>query len=143
MDNLNLIYEKYKSRDLIITGDLNARVGNFVCSNSAITYQTNPDISVNPNGNKLLDWLTQHQDMIIVNGVNYCNRNFDSKFTFFRGNVRSQNDITLTNRIDKMNSLKIEEKLIFSDHCPISITCTTSLSTPLEFVLECAVNTLY
>ena len=141
-DNLNLIHAKYSSRDLIITGDMNTRIGESSCNNPAISYCKNPDTSVNTNGNKLLKWLRQHQDMTIVNGAKFHNKKFDTNFTFYRGNVKSQNDITLTNRIDKLNALTIEPKLIFSDHCPVTISYTTSLATPLEFIYNCAMNSL-
>ena len=69
MDNLNLIHERYKSRQLIITGDLNARVGNITCYDPMITHHPNPDNTVNASGSKLLKWLQQHKDMIVVNGA--------------------------------------------------------------------------
>ena len=55
IDNLNLIHEKYHSKDLIITGDLNARIGDISCNNPVISHQTNPDTSVNAHGTKLLN----------------------------------------------------------------------------------------
>ena len=137
IDNLNLIHDKYHSRELIITGDLNARIGDIRCINPAVSYRPNPDTAVNSHGKKLLKWLSHHQDMIVVNGSVFNNKICDTNFTFYRGNMKSQNDITLTNRIDRVNSMTVEPKLIFSDHCPISITYTTNVTTPLDFVYEC------
>lgn len=145
MENLNLIYEKYKLRKLVIVGDLNARVGNnLVCQDPTITYRPNPDTTVNTSGVKLIKWLDTTDDMIIANGARYSGderlKELDTDFTFFRGKTKSQNDLTMTNDIHTIDELHIKPKMVFSDHCPIGITCNVELVTPMEFIYDCARN---
>ena len=144
MDNLNLIHDKYGSKKLIIIGDLNARIGDISCRNPKISHQKNPDTAVNANGIKLVSWLRTNDDMVVVNGANYIGKekSFDTNFTFYRGMKKSQNDLTITNDLDMIEDLKINQKLIFSDHCPVSLTCKVKLETPMEFVYDCARNSL-
>ena len=142
MDNLELIHEKYRHKKLLIIGDLNARVGTMTNHNPEITYSPNPDITINANGQKLLNWSRQREDMYFVNGARLPEKSFDSDFTFFRGKLKSQNDMALTNDINSIIEFNIEKKIIFSDHCPISITCEATLSTAMEVVYDCARNSL-
>lgn len=90
--NLELIYEKYKSSHLIIAGDMNTRIGTPIYDNEMIDHTKNPDEVINENGRKLLNWIRSTQSMIILNGLVYNSKNFESKFTYFRGKVCSQND---------------------------------------------------
>ena len=145
MNNLELIHEKYRHKKLLIVGDLNARVGTTTTShNPEVTYSPNPDSTMNATGQKLLNWIRQRDDMCIVNGARLPQKSlqFDSDFTFFRGKLKSQNDLALTNDIDTIKEFSIGKKLIFSDHCPINITLETALSTATEIVYDCARNSL-
>ena len=44
----------------------------------------------------------------------------DSKFTFYRGNLRSQNDLLLSNVPGRVVTFKTLGKTVYSDHCPPS-----------------------
>ena len=76
--------------------------------------------------------------MIIANGAIYSSeeRKLDTDFTFFRGKMKSQNDLTITNNLLTIGELHIKPKMMFSDHCPISISCNVELVTPMEFIYE-------
>ena len=71
-----------------------------------------------------MQWIKQGKEMIILNGLVTKDKSFDSKFTFYRGNLRSQNDVILANEMENINNLNIMEKNIYSDHCPIAISCS-------------------
>ena len=117
---------KFKKYRLIITGDLNARIGTPV--HEHYDYLVNPDNVINVNGKRLLGILDMWKDMIILNGLCYDDRKFDSDFTYFRGSLRSQNDIALTNVLDT----------VYSNHCPIALSVVVDLTTPLHIVYKCA-----
>ena len=120
-------------------GDLNARVGDIIYDKPYVTYAKNPDCTVNSNGRKILKWIDQANDMLLVNGyVGYNGKKFDTDFTFYRGKVKSQNDLAFTNDIESIKSFNILQKLIQSDHCPISLNMEVELATPLEIVHDCA-----
>ena len=53
----------------------------------------------------------------------------------------SQNDVAFSNDIRSITSFNILQKMVQSDHCPVSVECAIPLSTPLEFVHECAYHT--
>ena len=110
---------------MYITGDMNARVGTISNSN----HRTNPGVVINPNGKNLIDILN-----VVLNGLN--NRKFESKYTFFRGNARSQVDLAITNRPNEITPYKILNKLIYSDHCPM--TFSSLLKPSLHFIGECS-----
>ena len=74
---------------------------------------------------------------MIVNDLHYKNRVFDSKYTCYRGEFRSQNDVAITNCIDNVEEFNILEKLIYSDHCPIALSINAVTCIDLNFVLEC------
>ena len=59
-----LLMDHYENRHLIITGDLNSRIGTVANSN----YMTNPDPTINPNGKKLREILERNQNVIVLNG---------------------------------------------------------------------------
>ena len=107
MKNLDLIYNKFKSTHLIITGDLNSRVGSIVYKNTSIQHTANPDHTVNSNGRDLLHWINNNNDMILVNGLIHGDSTFDSTFTYYRGTLRSQNDIALSNNIQNIQSFRV------------------------------------
>ena len=139
MENLSLIYEKYKSSNLLLTGDLNSRVGSVNYSDNNLFHAPNPDTISNASGCKLMKWVEDgRKDMILLNGLKCENKRFDTDFTFYRGNVRSQNDLTFSNKINSVNSLAILDKNIYSDHCPVVVSCTIVRNIPMEFIYECS-----
>ena len=127
--NIELMLDHYKSSQLIIVGDMNTRIGNL-----GGKYSVNPDHIVNEHGKKLLKIYNDDEDVKIVNGY----ENFDSKFTFYRGKVRSQVDYAVTNSIQGINSFSILQKTIYSDHCPLEITCMTATVPDLHFIKRCS-----
>ena len=62
---------------------------------------------------------------------------FDSKFTFYCGKLRSQNDLVITNSVDLISSFTIIDKVVYSDHCPNSTTCTINPVCSLDFITQC------
>ena len=141
MENLKLLHDKFKNKKFLLVGDLNARVGDISYSNITAEHCKNPDDTVNSNGRKVLNWIEQRQDMVLLNGLQSDDKRFDSKFTFYRGQSKSQNDLAFSNEIKTMSSFTIHDKMVYSDHCPISISCQATLSTPLDFVHDCAYHT--
>ena len=95
--NLEVIYEKFKDFHLFIMGDVNSRIGTPESTNMANLYVNNPDTIINDNGKKLLSWLNDHRDITILNGLLSNGLKCDSKFTFYRGSRKSQNDYVMTN----------------------------------------------
>lgn len=136
--NLELIYEKFNGYQIILTGDLNCRIGTPKYDDK-LKYSINPDDVINTNGSKLLRWLTG-KNFIVVNGLNWKDKIFDSKFTFYRGKQRSHNDLLVTNNIDIISSFKIMEKQIYSDHCPTTTTCNINPECSLEFIKQCSIG---
>ena len=122
----------FHSYQLFIIGDLNCRVGTPSFENT--TYTSNPDTVVNSNGSKLNKWLLG-KNICILNGYNSV---FDSNFTFYRGQNRSQNDLILSNAMDMVESLDILDKEIYSDHTPISCCINVRPWCSLNFILDCA-----
>ena len=64
-------------------------------------------------------------------------RVFDSTFTFYRGSCRSQNDMILANHYTSVESFKIMDKMIYSDHCPTATTYVIDPICSLDFVSRC------
>ena len=136
--NLELISSMFASYQLIILGDLNCRVGTPQAPhNRNYTYIDNPDTTINPSGSRLNKWIVG-KNLLILNGLTSESKRFDSNFTFFRGDTRSQNDLVMSNAISIVESLTIMEKDIYSDHSPISIVISVSPSCPLSFLQGCA-----
>ena len=107
--NLDLIYNRFRSYVFLIMGDLNPRVGTPTYDTD-LRYFDNPDSTINSNGMKLLNWLKGKKDAFIVNGLVTDQKNSDSKFTFFRGNLRSQNDLLISNSQNILKSFTISNK---------------------------------
>ena len=70
--------------------------------------------------------------MILLNGLATYYKKFESKYTFYRGKLFSQNDLVFSNDISYVDSLKILEKNIYSFHCLISVSCTVLISVSLD-----------
>ena len=115
---IDFIIKNFKNKYLYIMGDLNARCGT---PSSMYHYDCNPDTTINSNGRKLLA-LCSDNDLVLVNGLHHNGKTHDSKFTYFRGKLRSQNDWLITNTIDTVTSFRILPKLSVSDHSPCAIT---------------------
>ena len=141
MENIKLLYEKYKNKNFLLLGDLNARVGDVSYNDPTLLHCTNPDSFINNNGRQLIKWIKENEDMTLLNGLISKDSIFDSNFTFYRGRAKSQNDLAFSNESRSISSFKILEKHIQSDHCPICIDCTIDIEAPLEFIHDCAYHT--
>jgi hypothetical protein len=135
-NNLDLIFSKFYSHQLLILGDLNSRIGTPLYNHS-LRYTVNPDGILNANGTRLIKWLTG-KHMFVVNGLINGSCQFDSKFTFYRGRTCSQNDLVLSNCLNVVKSFTVMEKEIYSDHTPTSLSIKICPSTPLNFIKACA-----
>ena len=98
----------------------------------------NTDKTINTNGVGLLNYLKEKRDLVVINGCIIEDKIFDSKFTFYRGNSCSQNDLVLTNALHTIDSYTIMEKLIYSDHVPTSTAITINPIFPLNILKNCA-----
>ena len=85
---------------------MNACMGTLNYGNRSFTHMKNPDSNTNTNGRNLLNWIEQRKDMVVLNGLTNQHKNFDSKFTYYRGNVCSQNEIMLSNNISDIHGHK-------------------------------------
>ena len=137
--NLRLFLNQFKDKSVICIGDLNARVGTPEHRQN-VAYQQNPDPIINQNGKELLNTLKDNESFYIVNGIQTEKLQCSSEFTFFRGNTRSQNDICITNDINKIKEMTFEKKLVYSDHRPVKVTVSGTPVTSLDFVNECAIS---
>ena len=117
--DLEIIYNKFKSCQLMIMGDTNCRIctPNYNCK---WNYSENPDQSINTNGATLLNSSRNKDDICIVNGL------------------ISQNDFVLSNALEIIDFFRIMDKTIYSDHCPIFTACFVNLISPLKLVKECS-----
>ena len=66
----------------------------------------------------------------------------DFKFTFYCGQVSSQNDLALTNNTRLVLDFKIKEKFPLSDHCPCMLTIKRVLSPDLCLINDCEMGFL-
>ena len=130
--NCELLMDYYKDKNLIIAGDLNSRIGTIP------NHSVNPDPVINQNGTTLRGILESNPTFTVVNGLEIGQ--FDSKFTFYRGKVRSQVDLTITNTVKCVKSLEICHKNIYSDHCPMMLSCTLEFIPSIPMIRECSAN---
>ena len=121
---------------LYFLGDLNCRIGTPI--HESIKYIPNIDKTINTNGMRLLEYLKKESSLVIINGCITDDKIFDSKFTFYRGNTRSQNDLVLSNVLHTIDSFVIMDKLIYSDHVPTSTIINIIHSFPLDILKNCA-----
>ena len=139
-NNLFMACDSFLSKkDIFIIGDLNSRVGNSFPRKN-FTYVPNPDPHINQNGRKLIRLLNDFTPLLLVNGLSINNLNLDSNFTFFRGQVSSQNDFAVTNNIHLIKSFKVLDKLPLSDHCPCMLSVKRVISPDLSFVNDCTIG---
>ena len=140
--NLKILLDLYVlHQTIIIIGDLNARMANDF-SSKGITYQSYPDENKNPNCKTLKEIIDEYDDILLINGLQLQNKSFDSKFTFYRGRLKSQIDVCLSNNVDILNEFHIMDKLYFSDHCPISLKFDAKISYPYQLLSGCAKGVL-
>ena len=133
-----MIYEKFQSYHLIITGDMNTRIGTIKYDRLPYQQKENPDNTINSNGKKLLELIHSWSRMVVLNGLMYKGKEFDTDFTCYRGTRRSQNDITLCNVPEIIEQFRILQKFIYSDHCPIMLSCTLRRIPSLDIVYKCS-----
>ena len=103
---MELIRNKFKSFHLYFFGDLNCRIGTPV--HRSIKYVDNIDKTINTNWVRLLDYIKEKRDLIIINGFIIEDKIFASKFTFY---TCSQNDLMLTNALHTIDSFAIMENI--------------------------------
>ena len=82
--------------------------------------------------------LEDNKDFTIANGFISNANTYDSKFTFYRGKFNSQVDLAISNSITDVILFCILDKKIYSDHCPISISCNFKYDVDLNTINECA-----
>lgn len=138
-DNLQMILDYFHDDHLLVMGDLNTTFGDI--HHEKLTYSMNPDGFINKHGRRLNDILQSNPNYFILNGLQTGNKYLESNFTFYRGKVCSQVDIVISNHIDTVDSFQILKKQIKSDHCPIQITCSTTMTADLHFIRECSERT--
>ena len=124
---METILKFYDNKVIYVIGDLNSRTGTPVFENTI--YVDNPDPVINSHGRQLLN-ICKENECYSINGLSLENRCFDSKRTFFRGRVSSQNDICISNKPTNVRSFHIL-KMVMSDDtpCSLSVTVTSSTST--------------
>ena len=106
-ENMRTVYESLSTTyDVIIVGDLNARISNRFTQRDT-TYKPNPDQIINQHGHALNKILGHCETMKVVNGAVVGEGAFDSNFTYFSGSRKSQNDWCLTNNLNLIADFKI------------------------------------
>ena len=136
--NLRILLDLYANhREIIIIGDLNARMANEF-QPKGFVYQNNPDENKNSNGKILKDIISEYDDILLINGLKTGNKYFDYKFTFYRGRLKSQIYVCLSNNVDILNDFKIMDKLFLSDHCPILLKLKVKIIYPYPLLASCA-----
>ena len=128
-------------KTIYVIGDLNSRFGDLN-DISQHQYQPNPDKTVNQNGTKLRNILTDLPHLTLLNGLLHNNKTFKSAFTFYRGKNTSQIDICLTNNLENTEKLSILPKVVVSDHSPVVVSIKAIQSPPLELLEECSTHFL-
>ena len=141
-DNLKSIVQYFSNKTVYILGDLNSRYGDLNKCNLDPQYKTNPDTTINTNGQRLRKLLEEFPNLTLLNGLQHQNKTFDSDYTFMKGTNASQVDICLTNNVADTTSLKILELTAISDHSPVTLTVSTKPSYPLAFLESCATGFL-
>ena len=140
--HLQLLLSHFEHTPTCIIGDINSRFGQPPRNDGGIVYKTNPDKVLNSNGRTLLRIMNEKKSFHILNGAQIGDLNCDTDFTFFKGELCSQNDISITNYLDMVSRFKILDKNIFSDHKPIAMTLSKKPRPQLEIVASCALDSL-
>ena len=142
LETLQLLLSNFKHTPTCLIGDLNSRLGQPPIFNKDISYKSNSDKVVNANGRTLDRILKEERSFHVLNGLQYSDIDCDTDFTFFKGELCSQNDIALTNYVEMISGFQILDKLVLSDHKPISVNITMKPKIQLELVAGCAMDTL-
>ena len=120
-----------ESKNIVVLsgGDINSRIGNLIQPPSKFSrYRDNPDKLINSHG-KFVAEICNSFKCFPVNNLTYKEKDFDGKFTFYKGDKRSQNDIVIGNKfaLSMIDSFKIHEiGYNPSDHFPLVVTCRFS-----------------
>ena len=139
-DNFKTVYESLSSTyEIIIVGDLNARISNRF-PHRETSYKRNPDQTINQHGQQLISILSHCETMKVVNGAITSENGYDSEFTFFSGNRKSQNDWCLTNNLNIITDFQILPKCIYSDHCPCQVGISYDIWPSLGTIFDCSVG---
>ena len=112
-------------------GDINARIGNkrlnLPCTGSS--YNHNIDEVINSHGREIRK-LCRAYNCYVINNLVFGSQQFQSNYTFHRGESKSQNDIILANKCG-LNSVKnfLLHEIGWnpSDHTPVSLECDLSI----------------
>ena len=121
---------------------LTPRCGDVIHTNPIIKHHvTNPDQVLNINGKKLINVLKDNKYLVIANGFISGQVAFDSSYTFYREEWKSQVDFVFTNNIASIALFKVLDKNVYSDHCPIAIKLYTTIDVDLYFVNKCPKGT--
>ena len=125
---IQTIVQSFRHYRIFLIGDLNSRCGNVTIH--PYSYVQNPEPIANPYGENLMR-LCNDNGLVLVNGLKYGQKTFDSCFTFYRGKVKSQNDWCASNYPESIESFSILPKPITSDHTP-SVNIRIPWLVPLE-----------
>ena len=132
-DSLSPTYE------VVLVGDLNARICDQFPYRGTL-YERNPDRIVNHHGIQLNQVISCCDNMKVVNGAIVNDKVYDSNFTYYSGNRKSQNDWCLTNDIGLISDFTILPKKIYSDHCPCLVQVRYRKWPPLGMIYDCSVG---
>ena len=94
----------------MITGGLNSIIGTLLCTNISCNYVPNPKEIVKTNGKYLSERCNNDSNIVVLNGFTNNAKAFDSRYTFYRGNVCSQVGLVISNKVDDINSFVIMDK---------------------------------
>ena len=130
---IQTIVQSFRHYRICLIGDLNSRCGNVTIH--PYSYVQNPDPIVNPYGKNLMR-LCNDNGLVLVNGLKYEQKTFNSCFTFYRGKVKSQNDWCASNYTESIESFSILPKPIPSDHTPLSMNIRIPWLVPLELWVD-------
>ena len=98
-------------------GDLNYRIGNSMRQPPSGKYKENPDKVVNSHGRFLID-ICKTFHCYPLNNLTFNGKSFDDKFTFYKSNRKSQNDMQW-----EIQMHYIILKVLPSDHFPVVASC--------------------
>ena len=139
-ENMRTVYDSLSSTyKVVLVGDLNARICNQFPYRGTL-YERNPDRIVNHHGIQLNQVISCCENMKVVNGAIVNDKVYDSNFTYYSGNRKSQNDWCLTNDIGLISDFTILPKKIYSDHCPCLVQVRYRTWPPLGMIYDCSVG---
>uniref|UniRef100_T1IVY6 Reverse transcriptase domain-containing protein n=1 Tax=Strigamia maritima TaxID=126957 RepID=T1IVY6_STRMM len=105
-----------KDKSFYLVGDFNARIGDHTIDlGTHSVIRQSEDLTLNPEGEQLIDWCYDHQ-LDIANGVVVGDELGKITFVGMRGH--SVVDYILTNDLDSITRMFVDER-VDSDHLPI------------------------